>query len=480
MLVIISDIHFVDGTAGEHNLPYGAFDSVFLADVAALAVDKKAKELKIVLLGDIVDIIRSTQWFDKALPEEERPWGKRGMVDVSHPRAVSPTEKQCLKIFGQVQDKDLKSNDPPNSLNKNTILHKNWDTFKLFREIPQRLKSKFKLNIPVDIIYIPGNHDRLCNLYPSLRDALRKTLGLTINAQTVLGDPKGEWWYRYDYEDENYALYARHGHQYDIWNYGGYNDHSRPAHLQVPIGDVLTTEFAVKIPYTFELLKKKYKQITTTMVDSLKDIDNVRPLSSVMEWIYYRIKSEDQGQIRKAIDETFDKVAKDLLKIQLVRKWRSPETLADEAIRAAASPWFRWIPNAVLDMFNAEDLLPLIMGKTGKPESPEKDVYVQAAYHENIWREKSSVRIITYGHTHFPLQVPLDGNMDREVFYLNSGTWRNRMHKTVGLDKAPDFVNLKQITYTIFYRKDEDTKGKASGTVSFDVWTGNKKKYYRQ
>lgn len=32
MLVVISDLHFTDGTAGEHNLPVEAFDDVFLSD----------------------------------------------------------------------------------------------------------------------------------------------------------------------------------------------------------------------------------------------------------------------------------------------------------------------------------------------------------------------------------------------------------------------------------------------------------------
>jgi UDP-2,3-diacylglucosamine pyrophosphatase LpxH len=475
MLIVISDIHFVDGTAGEHNLPYGAFKSVFLFDLAALAKDKKAKELKILLLGDIVDIIRSTRWFDKGLLY--RPWGKKGMSDVTKPQKNSPTEEQCLKIFGQVKDKDLDSSRPPAYLENDTILRKNWDTFKLFRDQPTVLRDEFKLDIPVKLIYIPGNHDRLCNLYPSLRDNIRRALGLAVDTEIVSGDPSDEWWYKYDYEDEEYSIYARHGHQFDIWNFGGENDLTRRGHIEVPIGDVLTTEFAVKIPYTFASLKGKYRQITTPMVDSLKDIDNVRPLSSVMEWIYYRIKNEDRGQIRKAIDETFDTVVKDLLKIELVQRWRSPETMFDEAIRAVSSPWLRWLSKSVLDMLDTEDLLPLIMGKTGTPKSTEEDTFVQAAYHENIWRQRP-VRFIVYGHTHFPLQVPLDKSKGREVFYLNTGTWRNRMHKTVGLDKAPDFVNLKQMTYTIIYGKDEDNGGKEPGTVSLDVWTGNKKKYY--
>lgn len=41
----------MDGTAGEHNLPYSAFESVFLADIASRAKEKGAKEIKIVQFG---------------------------------------------------------------------------------------------------------------------------------------------------------------------------------------------------------------------------------------------------------------------------------------------------------------------------------------------------------------------------------------------------------------------------------------------
>lgn len=52
------------------------------------------------------------------------------------------------------------------------------------------------------------------------------------------------------------------------------------------------------------------------------------------------------------------------------------------------------------------------------------------------------------------------------------------MVKTVGLDEAPDFIGLNQMTYSIFYREDEDMHDKKPGTVSFDVWTGTKNKAY--
>lgn len=479
MLVVISDIHFVDGTAGEHNLPYSAFETVFLSDIASLAKDKQAKEIKLLLLGDILDVIRSAQWFD--VKPEDRPWGSNGLADVSNPEADSITKEQTLKILGQVPEDKLNDPEPPGSLERDTILHKNWNTFKLFREFKDRLRNEFQIDVPVEIIYVPGNHDRLCNLYPDVRNEIQKMLGLTINSNTVEGDPKGKWWYRCDFKDESYGVYARHGHQYDIWNYGGGSNYTLEGHLQVPIGDVFTTEFAVKIPWMVASLKKeKYPEIPDELIENLKDIDNVRPLSRVMEWIYYRIKQEDSKLIRKVLDEALDRVIRELIDNDFVRRWRSPVTHIDEALRAASSRWLSWLPKSLLDMLDAEDLLPLVMGVTDESCDPEKDVYAQAAYKERIWKENNEIRFILYGHTHTPLQCPLEVERGREVFYINTGTWRNRIYKTIGLDRAPDFVEIKQMTYLIFYGKDEDTKGKSPHTLSFEMWTGFKKKCYSQ
>lgn len=62
MLVFISDLHFVDETAGKHNIPTSAFEN-FLTNVEVRADKAKAKELKIAFLGDIFDILRTEEWF---------------------------------------------------------------------------------------------------------------------------------------------------------------------------------------------------------------------------------------------------------------------------------------------------------------------------------------------------------------------------------------------------------------------------------
>lgn len=265
MLIAISDIHFVDGTAGEHNLPFSAFESVFLSDIASLAKEKDAKEVKLLLLGDIIDLIRTTKWL--YTDEQDRPWGERGLRDIPTQRKKSMTEKRCLEILGRIPKKSLREDEPPRSLSTDTILHKNWRTFKLFREFGQHLALLCGKKVPVEIIFIPGNHDRLCNLYPTVRNTVREILGLTVNRKTVEGDLRQQWWYKYSCKDEDHGVYARHGHQYDVWNFGGRNDFGRDGHLKTPIGDVFATEFAVKIPWMLESLRAKYPSVTPGMIE---------------------------------------------------------------------------------------------------------------------------------------------------------------------------------------------------------------------
>src|SRR5687768_6750162 len=77
MLVIISDLHLTDGTSGA-SLPAGAFQ-IFaerLGDLAMAASHRSdgsyhpIERIDLLLLGDVLDCIRSTHWLAGAV----RPW----------------------------------------------------------------------------------------------------------------------------------------------------------------------------------------------------------------------------------------------------------------------------------------------------------------------------------------------------------------------------------------------------------------------
>lgn len=97
MLVFFSDIHLTDGTSGE-TINAGAFD-IFADQVADLARKRKAKEVRLVLLGDGLDVIRSTQWPED--PEGPRPWSE----DSAAPKALTEAILQAtLDANGKALD----------------------------------------------------------------------------------------------------------------------------------------------------------------------------------------------------------------------------------------------------------------------------------------------------------------------------------------------------------------------------------------
>ena len=74
MLIFISDLHFIDGTAGAHNIKPKAFD-YFFEDLRGIIGDPNnaVQEVIFVFLGDIFDLLRTTYWL--TTPVDETPWG---------------------------------------------------------------------------------------------------------------------------------------------------------------------------------------------------------------------------------------------------------------------------------------------------------------------------------------------------------------------------------------------------------------------
>jgi len=475
MLVVISDLHFVDATAGNHNLPAKAFEQVFMSSIVSLARKNKATEVKLLLLGDIPDLVRSEQWFEEA--PEDRPWGAKGVQDIPTPRLGSRTEKRCLSILGCLPDSGKRADVPENS-----ILYQNWEAFEFFRSFKERIRQELGRDIPVEIIYIVGNHDRLVNLYPSLRDELRKQLGLTVNKNTVNVLDGMEWWYPYEFVDAAYGVFARHGHQFDVYNYNGSELYTRADHLETPIGDVIATEFAVNLPRTLRLLQAEFPIISDDLVTAMQDIDNVRPLGRMMEWFYSKMRDVENDQILAALDKSLDTVVNHLFDIDFVKNWHNPHTHIDELIRTLSRTPFNEIIEMLTRVTDANRLLPLLLPAVDRRlHEGVLDDYTRGAYYELEWRRpESETRFVLYGHTHMPVIRPLDVINGRDIIYMNTGTWRGRFYRTISLDKTADFINQKQLTYLVFYNVNEDKKDKEIGTIGFESWTGNQKKAYQK
>lgn len=429
MLVFVSDLHFVDGTAGEHNVPTAAFE-IFLEDMSWAAnrlMDdgRDVEEIKIVFLGDIFDLLRTEKWFP--FPEAERPWG-------SNEKKIEVHAKTIL----------------------DAIIRKNKDTFDL---LGGELKKKFDLPVEPERIYVPGNHDRLCNKYESLRKKVCKNLGISPS-----GVP-----FDHNFEDVVYGVFARHGHEYDKFNYEGGTSYGHNDYMRVPIGDPITTELVARLPWKVmqqPAVKNLPLAEQQALRRNLEEIENVRPYSSILKWLLYQVKKN--LLVKEAIEDSVDEVIREFNKLKFVKKWyRHHDKWTDFRDEADQIQAFLFLLEK-FKVFPSERLLPFLELLN---KHVEKDTLSEAAQAEYSQLD-SRIRYVVYGHSHVPLQMPVRvvGSPEgvKEQVYLNTGTWRRRYHKT---KKGLGFIGWKNMTYVVFYRKEE----KGLDFPAFATWTGTLK-----
>jgi len=427
MLIFISDIHFVDGTAKE-NVSYDAF-VLFFESIASkcewLKRDgRKIKEIKIVFLGDIFDLLRTEMWF--SYPVDERPWGNK----------EDKIEEHANKIF-------------------EAIIKANERTFEL---LGGELKDRFKLPCEPERIYIPGNHDRLCNKYQSLREKVCRCLGIP-----VVSEP-----FEHTYLNKNYGVFARHGHEYDKFNYEGGVSYTYENYMRVPIGDPITTEIVAKIP--FKLMKRKEIQSLpqnqqAILKRNFQEIENVRPFSAVVEWLLYQVKKN--LYLKEVIEEVVDEVIKEFNELEFVKKryqhhdkWTD---FWDEADKIQAVLFLL----EKFKIYQMEKIMPLL---EKVKRVFERDDYVEAALKEHAGLDWN-IRYVVYGHTHEPKQVSLRVVAEpyyREDVYLNTGTWTTQYYRC---REGLGFTGWKNMSYVIFYRPEE----RGTEFPVFETWTGSLK-----
>lgn len=430
MIVFLSDLHFVDETAGKHNVPTTAFEIV-LKDLASHAEKAKSKEVKLVLLGDIFDLLRTERWFE--VLEDARPWGDK----------KKEMEKKATEIFDE-------------------ITTKNEDALELLRNIKDLFPA-----MDTEIIYIPGNHDRLCGEIDDLKERIIRLLNLNPHSTSN---------FKHSYQNVDYGVFGRHGHEFDKFNYEGGRKYADEDYSRIPIGDPITTELVAKLPYVLMGRVRADGQLSpeeqVPLQRNFQEIENVRPFSATLAWLLYRVR-EDR-RLKEQIEDSVDVVIKDFNNLSFVKKWYERHDKwynpFDEADKIQSALYFL----EKFKVFSTEKLFELL-GNTKKFFA--KDELLEGASTEFSHLD-SRIQYVVYGHTHNPVKIPLrvrtiGGKVQQQV-YLNSGTWRKRYYEC---KESEDFIGWKEIAYLIFYTKDE--KPNELDLPVFETWTGSLKRETR-
>ncbi|HHQ48836.1 MAG TPA: hypothetical protein ENK19_08145, partial [Acidobacteria bacterium] len=275
MLVVISDLHFTeertDAIAGERgrldpvvrNLGPRAFQA-FFDTLARQAVRDDAREVHLVLAGDIFDLHRTGLWFRGT----ERPW-------VANDHVGPELEARTLSILDAIAVEDAVSG--------------SLEAIRRFAGGRYRDPASGRTRsfpVPVRLSFIPGNHDRLIGATPALRRRARELLGIGGGTSpfphTVLSEAE--------------ETLIRHGHEYDRYNFS--RDLSRrktmppldeAAYARPTLGDFITVAVAARLPVLFREVHGDGKILSRPALGALYRrllaFDDLRPQSALLEYL---------------------------------------------------------------------------------------------------------------------------------------------------------------------------------------------------
>lgn len=415
MIVFISDIHLTDGTSGE-TINAGAFEK-FAMYVRDMAKKAEAKNLEIVLLGDIFDVIRSDYW----LKGNIRPWSKES----------DGFQGKGLKDYAEEIVKRICSNPE----NQKSIGHLN--TLK---------ESMGNDGINVSFTYLIGNHDWLINRYSSTRGMIAQFIGMDNLAQ-YRGDTIK---FPTEFYREEYNVFARHGDIYDAFNYDGNRDASS-------LGDAIVIDLINRFPKAVE---KEFQNIgikDEQLITQLKEIDNVRPLVDIPLWILGVCRRTVSPKAAEEVKKVWNNLVDQFLAIDFIKKhdtW-NPFDIVDAlqlGLRISKYSSLEDIANLPLKQFQSK-----------------ADDYRDEAYNE-AYMKNNKAEFVLYGHTHGhtiePLDVVQTNGAPLQKTYINTGTWR-KVHVRTAFDKKNlEFMNWHVMTFVAFYLESE-RKDKR-----FEIWNG--------
>jgi UDP-2,3-diacylglucosamine pyrophosphatase LpxH len=419
MLVLLSDVHLTDGSSGETIKP-SAFKLFAEQQIKLAESVNDLNEIKVVLLGDIFDVIRSTRWLDNG--NTIRPWDPK-----------SDQQKEIVETILRA------------------ILDKNRELLGSFLPLSEYAVER---KIPFEITYVVGNHDWLINRYQSCRKMVSACLNIAETGDDAL--------FPTELLDNKYRVLARHGDIYDKFNYMGTRDASS-------IGDAIVIELLNRYPREVGQRLAKLVALGTVTADEhkkiterLKELDNIRPLLDAPSWVLMVSGRTSNPVAREVIEKAWAECVDDFFKVEFIKdqdKFLWPDTidLLQVALQLSSHTTKKFLEKIA-------DFKERFF--SGKMEGD----YHKAAFAEPKVRS-GEVSYVVYGHTHDHLMVPMDQVPTAEgksvdKVYFNTGTWRKTWNKAWFDHVNREFIGWHVLSYVTIFAEEEN------GDYNFEVWNG--------
>lgn len=445
MLVIISDVHLNDGTTGVKLAP-GAVslfiqrlrESALSASWRADGAYRPIERIDLVLLGDTLDLLRSTRW--RTAPAI-RPWG-----NLHSPEFLG----QITKITDDILTQNEQSLAMLRALGTEAVI-----TVPPMLRLARPAREADEQPVPVRIHYMVGNHDWFFHVGGAEYDALRETL---VERLGLANRPDRPFPHDITESDEllqtmrRHKVTARHGNLYDPLSFEGDRD-------AASLGDALVIELVSRFAAEVEAALGNVLPVATLV--ELRELDHLRPLLLVPVWLDGLLERTCPAlALRKRVKTLWDRLADEFLSGPLVRQrdhWNAPD-LVDGLARALkyskrmSSGW----SSAILQWLQ-------------KIRGAETPSYYPHALTEADFRNRRAKHVV-YGHTHAGECVPLDASYAEgyvlDQMYFNAGTWRRVYGQTRFTPGGHEFIASDAMSYLTFFQGDE------RGGRPYETWSG--------
>lgn len=440
MIVVISDLHLqhtaadpirhregasVWETGVRRNLPAAAVSLLF-DEIADAATRCGSRAVHLVLAGDIFECHRTPLWFageDATLRPTDDP-GPDG----------SALCRKTLRVLDAVEA----------------------ETHPFLSALRTHVADAGGSDIPVHLSYLPGNHDRLVNLWPSTRARVRTLLGLPASDLPfphVLDFPLAAG---------GAGVRVRHGHEFDRPNIATRD--GRPDYDAPSLGDYVTLDIAGRLATAFRVRYARELRAEGGPGDALRELfmaltefDDVRPPSLLVAYLAERAKAERPEVarlLRPVLAEVYDAASRDAWLREATRG-----TLGGTLL----TPPFAWLARHVWNHVPDILLAAIIRFLARFDARHVNPALLEGAAHEPGLGERFDV--VVTGHTHEPTLLPLRSPGRTEAWFVNAGTWRSRVraaHQAWGL--------LRACTMVFCFDIDEAARSRDGRRV--EMWSG--------
>jgi len=272
MLIIVSDLHLTD-TPSRSTLDVASFERT-MHGVLNEPSSKAAEKTTLVLLGDVLEILKSDRW----LANDVRPW--------------EPPTDVHQKTVRNIVDRILASN----------------------ADFLTALRSIQDAHPKLAIEYVIGNHDWPLN---TMGDGSRAAV------RTALRLPGGDTLFPHSHDDADHAVLAQHGHEWDKAN--------RYRGASVAIGDAIVIDIITRLPIVFgELLGVPPDDRSLRFVH---EVDNVIPQTPyrMAKWLADGLATLD-STARTHLNAALGGVAEDMM--QRVKPYKTESPVGTWWVRA--------------------------------------------------------------------------------------------------------------------------------------------------